>query len=525
MAVPARELVFVDGALERARAAAAGDAAATVAFLDDAAAGGMTLRAQVLQCKRVPAGSGVSYGHTHVTERETTLALVDIGYGHGLPRKAGNRAQVCVAGTLVPIVGRVAMDACVVDVGDLPVSPGDTVTIFGAAESGALPLAHWAAAVGEAPLSLLSCLRLAHTGGGDGDSLRIAPFDPANRAIISAEALRANVALMRARVAPAELIAVVKDGGYGHGLDGAVDAFVEAGIECFGALDVATAHRVRELAPRARIFAWVLDDVEALPRAISEGIELGVTSELALARVVAAARTAGRPARVHLKTDTGLHRAGVRAESWATFVAGALAHPEALEVVGLWTHISEASDAEDTAAIERFHAAVARARALGVRAPLLHLAASAAAFARADARLDAVRVGAFLYGIAPGDGLGPAQLGLHPAMALRTRISQRWDDASGSFGAVPLGGVHGMLVDCVGASVAVGGQRCAIVAVEPLRTVLRVAPGVRVGEAVVLFGDGSHGEPTLQELADAAGTIGEEFVTRLERTVTREWVH
>ena len=66
------------------------------------------------------------------------------------------------------------------------------------------------------------------------------------------------------------------------------------GPEFFGALDVSTAHRVRELAPNARVLAWVLDDVDALPRAIAEGIELGVTSELALRRVVAAAREAGR---------------------------------------------------------------------------------------------------------------------------------------------------------------------------------------------------------------------------------------
>lgn len=530
MAVPARELAFAEGVLERARAAATGDAEAAAGFRADAAAGGVTLRARVLQCKRVPAGSGVSYGHTYVTERATTLALVDIGYGHGLPRKAGNRARVCVAGALVPIVGRVAMDACVVDVGDLPVSPGDAVTIFGAAGSGALPLAQWAASVGEEPLSVLASLRLGHgegtrgEGTRGGDSLGIAPFDPANRAVVSGDALRANVALMRARVAPAELIAVVKDGAYGHGLAGAVGAFVEAGVRCFGALDVATAHRVHELAPEARIFAWVLDEPDALPRAISEGIELGVTSEHSLARVAAAARIAGRPARVHLKADTGLHRAGVRAEGWAAFVADALARPDAIEVVGLWTHISEASDAEDTAAIGRFHAAVARAEALGVTAPLLHLAASAAAFARADARLDAVRVGAFLYGIAPGDGLGPAALGLRPAMALESRIARRWDDAAGSFGVVPLGGVHGIPVDCAGAWFAVEGQRCAVVAVEPLRTVLRVDPHVRAGATVVLFGDGSRGEPTLQELADAAGTIGEELVTRLERTITREWV-
>ncbi len=537
---PARQLTFAEGVLQRARAAAsdaradAGDARAMAAFLDDAEAGGVTLTAEVLQCKRVPRGSGVSYGHTHVTERETTLALVDIGYGHGLPRKAGNRAGalVSVHGVLVPIVGRVAMDACVIDVGDLDVSPGDRATVFGDPATGCLSLAQWAAAVGEHPLSIVAALRTAHTADA---ALGIAPFVAANRARVSGAALRANVSLMRDRVAPAELIAVVKDDAYGHGLDGVVGTFRDAGVEFFGALDVSTAHRVRELAPNARVLAWVLDDVDALPRAIAEGIELGVTSELALRRVVAAAREAGRSARVHLRTDTGLHRAGVRREGWASFVADAVANPDAVSVVGLWTHIAEASDAADTAAIEQFLAAVAEAHAQGVTEPTLHLAASAAAFTRADARQDAVRIGAFLYGIAPGDGVGPAELGLRPAMSLESAINARWGRDGRAFASVQLGGVHGMLRDCVGATLAVRGTRYPIVCVEPLRTIIEVGAGgggdsdrdsdgnVVVGDIAVFFGDGARGEATLQELADTAGTIGEEIVTRLDRVLTRVW--
>lgn len=517
---PARLVEFAAGVRARAQAAAHGDAGAMAGFLADARAGGVTLRAEVLQCKRVPPGSGVSYGHTFKTERATTLALVDIGYGHGLPRKAGNRASVSVHGVLRPIVGRVAMDACVVDVGDLPVLPGESVTVFGDPASGALTLVEWADAVGEHPLSVISALRSDHA---DGRTLGIAPFVDENRAAVSRTALGANVALMRARVAPAEVIAVVKDDAYGHGLDGAVATLLAAGISFFGALDVGTAHRVRELAPEARVFAWVLDEPGALPPAITEGIELGVTSERALEMVLSAANTAGRVARVHLKTDTGLHRAGVREDRWPEFVAAALAQPELLDVVGVWTHIAEASDREDTAAIERFHGAVRAARQLGLRAPMQHLAASAAAFARADARHDAVRIGAFLYGIAPGGGIGPESLGLHPAMTLQSVISERWERGGVSYAALPLGGVHGLLRDCVGTTLAVHGRRYRISAIEPARTVIVVDEHVRVGDAVVLFGPGTQGEATLQELADAAGTIGEEIVTRLDRTLTRVW--
>ena len=520
MTGPARQIEFADDALVHARAAAHGDPAALQAFLADAADGRISLRAEVLQIKRVPAGSGVSYGHTYVAERETTLALLDIGYGHGLPRKAGNRAMVTVSGERRPLVGRVAMDACVVDVGDLPVSPGDIVTVFGSSADGAASLAAWSASVGEHPLSLVASLRLNH---GEGASLGISPTETGGVQVrVSREAIRQNFDLMHARVAPSHLIAVVKDDAYGHGLDEAVAVLRDAGADFFGALDLATAQRVRTLAPDSRIFAWVLDDPAAIPAAIEAGIELGVTSSVALERVVEAAALAGRPALVHLKADTGLHRAGVQAELWSQFVSDALAHPAAIDVVGVWTHIAEASDDEDSLAIERFREAVAVAVALGVVAPLQHLAASAAAFARADARHDAVRVGAFLYGIAPGDGIGPAELGLMPAMALTAALSDVWTELDSSRASLPLGGVHGLPSDLVGAQVAVRGRRHTIIAVEPLRTVIE-GNGLAVGDLATVFGTGAHGEVTLQELADHAGTIGEELVTRLDRSLTRVW--
>jgi alanine racemase len=91
----------------------------------------MTLRSRVVNVKRVPAGTGVSYGPDHVTGRPTTLALLPLGYADGLPRAAEGRAWVWLAGRRCPIVGRIAMDQCVVDTGDLSVTIGDPIVIFG----------------------------------------------------------------------------------------------------------------------------------------------------------------------------------------------------------------------------------------------------------------------------------------------------------------------------------------------------------------------------------------------------------
>jgi alanine racemase len=106
----------------------------------------MTLRARVALTKRVPAGSGVSYGLTYRTVRESTLALVPIGYADGIPRTAGPEAAVWLAGRRRPIAGRIAMDQFVIDCGDDPVTAGDEVVIFGGEPQPTA--AEWAAACG-----------------------------------------------------------------------------------------------------------------------------------------------------------------------------------------------------------------------------------------------------------------------------------------------------------------------------------------------------------------------------------------
>lgn len=91
----------------------------------------MRLSGAVLSVKRLLAGEGVSYGYTHRADADTRVALVAGGYGQGVVRALGNRVDVEVAGRRHPIVGRVAMDVCVVDIGDAPVEPGDEVVYFG----------------------------------------------------------------------------------------------------------------------------------------------------------------------------------------------------------------------------------------------------------------------------------------------------------------------------------------------------------------------------------------------------------
>jgi alanine racemase len=91
----------------------------------------MTAEATVVQTKRVQKGEGVSYGYLYRTDKETTLALVPIGYAEGLPRNASGKAEVAINGNRYTIHSRIAMDQFVVDVSDASVAPGDQVIIFG----------------------------------------------------------------------------------------------------------------------------------------------------------------------------------------------------------------------------------------------------------------------------------------------------------------------------------------------------------------------------------------------------------
>jgi alanine racemase len=108
----------------------------------------MRLEARATVVKRVPAGQGVSYGHTYVADRETTLVDVPLGYADGIFRHASGVGPVQIGGQRFTVAGRVCMDQFVVDVGDLAAQAGDAVVLFGTGADGEPTAQDWADAVG-----------------------------------------------------------------------------------------------------------------------------------------------------------------------------------------------------------------------------------------------------------------------------------------------------------------------------------------------------------------------------------------
>lgn len=336
---------------------------------------------------------------------------------------------------------------------------------------------------------------------------------------IDLAAYRRNLAVLARRVAPAMLMPVVKADAYGHGLLPVALEAVASGAPIIGVLDPVSAMTLRHNGIATRLFAWLFPADQDYGQLVHHRVELGVSHLDQLERVAEAGRGI-----VHLKVDTGLHRNGADAAEWPLLLARAaeLVAEDRLEVAALWTHIGEASHVEDSAAIARFDAAIAQAASLGIRPPLLHLAASAAGFTRADARYGAVRIGAFTYGIAPGDGVAPSSLGLEPVMTVRAGVVA----VHGGLADLDIGWADGIPADAAGLlSIAIAGVRCPIIDVSSARTTVRTeGPAPRIGALATLFGPGTDGEATLQEWADVLGTIGEELVTRLHPAVPRAFL-
>lgn len=126
--------------------------------LGDADTPVLSLVGELIAVKPIRAGEGVSYGYTYRPSTATTLGLVALGYADGVPRLASNRVRVAVDGVSRPLVGRIAMDQLVIDLGSLTARPGTPVTMFGSGDTGEPTTQEWAAATSRTALALTAGL-------------------------------------------------------------------------------------------------------------------------------------------------------------------------------------------------------------------------------------------------------------------------------------------------------------------------------------------------------------------------------
>lgn len=351
-------------------------------------------------------------------------------------------------------------------------------------------------------------------------------------------ALRANLGVLRAMVAPAKVMGVVKAQAYGHGAVGVARALADDDVDWLGVTDLAEALEVRAAGITTPVLAWLHGPDLDARAAVEHDIDLGVSTIDQLERAAAAGAT------VQVKVDTGLSRNGFSSTDAIAAFARAADHERhgRLRVRGIFSHLSNTSPADDDRQVELFAELIDAARDAGLDPELRHLASTQAAITRPDARLDLVRLGIGLYGVEYGDDADPATRGLTPVMELAGTVAavRRVPAGTGmSYGfidrttrettlaLVPLGYADGVPRAASGsATVAINGttyRQIGRIAMDQFLVDVGDDP-VAVGDRVVLWGDPATGAPSASDWARAAGTIGYEIVTRVGARVPRVFV-
>jgi alanine racemase len=366
------------------------------------------------------------------------------------------------------------------------------------------------------------------------------------QALIDLDAIRDNVRHFRKVAEPARVMAVVKADAYGHGALPVARAALEAGAAWLGVAHISEALALRAAGIDAPLLAWLHTPDSDFAEAIRAGVDIGI-SGWELDHVAAAAHEQERPARIHLKIDTGLGRNGCPEAEWESLIGRAQEYQEEglLRVVGIFSHLAVADEPqrpETDEQIDRFRSAVAVAEAAGLDLEVRHLANTPGALTRPDAHFDMVRIGLGIYGLSPFENQRPEDLKLTPAMTLRTKVAncKKVPANQGvSYGLhyrtagpttlvlVPMGYADGVPRSASGVQVAIGGRRYDVVgriAMDQFVVDLKSADErFEPGEEVILFGPGGQ-VPDAADWAAGSGTINYEIVTRVSGRVPRAYL-
>lgn len=363
------------------------------------------------------------------------------------------------------------------------------------------------------------------------------PAGMLREALVDVSAISENTRTLR-DLTRTDVLAVVKADAYGHGAVRTARAALDGGARMLGVTDLSEAYELRDAGIEADILSWLHAPGADFAQAVSRGVTLGL-STLEQLREAIAAGTDDAPVIVHLKLETGLSRNGFAPEEWPeAFALAADAERRGVLIVeGMFSHLSNTTDDDDRRALAVFLAGVTAAEAAGLRPALRHLAATGAAIALPEARLDMVRIGIGLHGLSPDPArIDAEEIGLRPAMTVRgvvTNVRRVPADTGLSYGytyrtdrettlaLIPLGYADGVPRQASNRAPVRIGEKSYRIAGRIAMDQFIVDVGddeVHVGDEVTLFGAGG---PTAEQWAEAADTINYEIVTRIGARVPR----
>lgn len=364
---------------------------------------------------------------------------------------------------------------------------------------------------------------------------------------IDLDALSNNVAVVREMVGPnVDINAVVKADAYGHGLKSVGLAFESAGADrlCVASLDEALA--LRDAGVRVPILVLFSIPPERVANAVENDVEIAAadvpTTHATLERWREAPR--GRELVVHIEVETGLTRAGVKADDFPAML-GSMAATPGVRVAGMWTHVAAPDDEAATGAqVTEFERATALADKAGLVVPPRHMAATGGLLTGGVPVYGGVRIGLGLYGLLPLDlPMPPREEAfadrLRPAMALKCRALRverfppgvavsyggRWrTERESVIATLPVGYADAIPRPAPWGEALVRGQRVPLVgtvAMDAVMADVTDVPGVGMDSEFVLLGSQDGQEISTGELSRARNTIPWEVVTGMSYRIPR----
>ena len=365
-------------------------------------------------------------------------------------------------------------------------------------------------------------------------------------AVVDLGAIQHNVRLLREHAGGAQVMAVVKADGYGHGATRVARAALAAGAAELGVATVDEALALRADGVTAPVLAWLHPPGIDFGPALLADVEIAVSSVRQLDELLDAVRRTGKTATITVKVDTGLNRNGVAPALYPSMLAAlrqAVAE-DAVRLRGLMSHMVYADQPDNPindVQAQRFADMLAQARHQGLRFEVAHLANSSATMSRPDLAFDLVRPGIAVYGLSPVPELG--DMGLIPAMTVKCVVALVKSVRAGegvSYGhtwiaerdttvaLMPIGYADGVFRTLGGRlDVLINGRRRpGVWRICMDQFLVDLGPGhvdVAEGDEAILFGPGTRGEPTAQDWADLLGTIHYEVVTSPRGRITRTY--
>ena len=365
------------------------------------------------------------------------------------------------------------------------------------------------------------------------------------RAEINLAAIAENLNFIKSKTS-AQVLAVVKADAYGHGLINVAKAAEKAGADWLGTALLEEGIALRNGGITKPIISWLTPLGEDFKTAINLEIDLSISSIELLNEIILVGKSINKVPRVHIEIDTGMNRGGF-GDEWGLLLPEIVRAVKTNEIkaIGIWSHFARADEPNEVmnkTQLDVFEQKVKQLSDSGVNLEFIHIANSAAALSNKAAHKNIIRWGIGLYGLSPDvTNMGDSKsLGLKPAMKLFAKLQLVKSVKAGQsvgyggtaitksdtkLGVVTLGYADGVPRNANNsAGIYVAGKRAPIigrVSMDQFVVDLGLDSLAKIGDEVIVFGDGSQGEYTIDEWAKACATINYEIVTRIGVRVPR----